>query len=711
MTITVTGTFDMEKWIRDAKVGRDLNREDYTSHADYQDFNFITKQITLDDNTAFARNDTIKFTEGYFLGTGIASVASVADDYIAGGLYLQVNTAGRITAFNQAPFIYKEYDDGGVLTGAPPRSDSDLYDLGSDSSGDIYGARIQSVGLVKGLDWDMLDFARAAEAVRAGNYGKLIALMSSESYNVTGESSDDVIVTYNNNDRVDGLDGNDYIVTRGGDDTIIGGRGSDRIFAGDGNDNIWANEGDNTISAGNGNDTFNSFDNGTNTVNGGAGDDRYILGDGADILTDDDGYDTIQFTNAANANWVAEDWTGDLANDFWDPTQFERYELTGADDTVGMRNDFKKDFSIVGGNGIDTITGGGGNDLIWGDAGNDILQGQSGADAMNGGSGNDAFDGGSGNDRLRGGTGNDSLNGGSGSDIAEFDDHFGNASGGWNIDLIADTANTSSEIRVRLLSFLVQETDTLTNIESVVASKGNDIIQSAEGRIVSNVFTLLGGSPLIDGHDGIDRLKLAPSITSASLVLGQVADDVVTFTADNAALVTTATTVKVGSGLLTRITEGEGQLNFKNIEILDTGVGNDVVVGSTAADVVLLGAGDDRVTGGFGADRLDGGEGADRFTYSATNHGTDTIVNFGATDVFAFKGTAFANLAKGALKSANFWSNTTGKAHDTSDRFIFDTTDDTLWFDSNGSASGGEIVKIADLTNDFNLRASDILIV
>ena len=567
-----------------------------------------------------------------------------------------------------------------------------------------------------------------------------------------GGIGNDSITASDGNDTLWGDSGNDSLAGNAGNDLLLGGRGNDTLNGGEGNDDLWGHEDTNIVFGGGGNDTFHSFADGFNTINLGIGDDRYILGAGADIITDDGGNDTLQFGTPAYADWIFGFWLNDLANDYWNPTVFERYELTGFGDRIAMRNDFLTNFTIISGAGNDTVIGGGGADSIWGDAGNDTLQGQNGNDGFDGGAGNDAVSGDAGNDALRGNTGNDSLNGGTGLDTAHFDEHFGNSSKGWNINLLLGTAKTSSEFNSNGFFSLVTETDTLANIESIFASNGTDTIQAKEGTIVSGLFFPLS-RPTMDGAGGSDTLILAPTITSALSVSGYIAEDVVTYSGLNQGGVTTATLVRGTGGVLFQT--ATGYLDFKNIEILDTGQGNDKVSGSGFKDTVKLGIGNDtavlgngddsafggagldtltggdgndslfgegdvdtisggngldNIMGGGGADKLSGGLGADKFFYVSTADGTDIISDFAVDDFFAFKGTVFGTLPVGALAATRFWTNATGVAHDADDRFIFNTTDDTLWYDNNGTAAGGAF-KMADMNIAFNLTAADILVV
>lgn len=137
--------------------------------------------------------------------------------------------------------------------------------------------------------------------------------------------------------------------------------------------------------------------------------------------------------------------------------------------------------------------------------------------------------------------------------------------------------------------------------------------------------------------------------------------------------------------------------------------GNDLIRSGAGADTVFGDEGEDRIAGGRGEDSLDGGADADTFVFLSKSEGGDEITNFASNDFFEFKASAFGHLAKGALQARNFVSRADNHAQDANDHFIFRTTDDTLWFDSNGAKSGG-LTEIADLSNDFALKAHDILI-
>ena len=67
-------------------------------------------------------------------------------------------------------------------------------------------------------------------------------------------------------------------------------------------------------------------------------------------------------------------------------------------------------------------------------------------------------------------------------------------------------------------------------------------------------------------------------------------------------------------------------------------------------------------------------------------------------------------LAAGALAASQFQNRADNLAQDATDRFVFRTTDATLWFDSNGSGAGG-LTLLADLQAGVALTSADILLI
>lgn len=138
--------------------------------------------------------------------------------------------------------------------------------------------------------------------------------------------------------------------------------------------------------------------------------------------------------------------------------------------------------------------------------------------------------------------------------------------------------------------------------------------------------------------------------------------------------------------------------------------GNDKLLGGKFVDRLNGGADDDKITGGLAKDILTGGTGRDQFIFNSKAECGDTITDFAvADDTIVLKASAFGGLPKGALSSAAFHASASGLAHDASDRFIYETDTDRLWFDANGNAAGGRIL-VADLNNVAFTRADILLI-
>ncbi len=146
------------------------------------------------------------------------------------------------------------------------------------------------------------------------------------------------------------------------------------------------------------------------------------------------------------------------------------------------------------------------------------------------------------------------------------------------------------------------------------------------------------------------------------------------------------------------------------------------VFGESGIDTLRGGALTDRLNGGTGTDYLTGrggkdiltggGPETDHFFYYATSELGDTILDFTTADFLRFKSTAFGNatIAGDHLCTiANFRSNLSGLAEDATDRFIYETDRDILWFDANGTAAGGRFL-VTDFNYDVNLTRGDIFI-
>ena len=152
------------------------------------------------------------------------------------------------------------------------------------------------------------------------------------------------------------------------------------------------------------------------------------------------------------------------------------------------------------------------------------------------------------------------------------------------------------------------------------------------------------------------------------------------------------------------------------------GTGSDTLVGNVASNTLKGGAGGDRLSGldgadtlygGTGRDTLIGGQGQDVFVFDTKPKKTvnlDRILDFSVTDdTIHLENAVFSHLGRaGKLPSAAFW--TGSKAHDRSDRIIYDKGTGALWYDPDGTGDSGQI-KFAQLTKGLKMAAGDFRII
>ncbi len=149
--------------------------------------------------------------------------------------------------------------------------------------------------------------------------------------------------------------------------------------------------------------------------------------------------------------------------------------------------------------------------------------------------------------------------------------------------------------------------------------------------------------------------------------------------------------------------ERDAVFNASSIDIIhDTsgfyGNGTDnTITGTAAADVIEGGGGDDRLTGAGGPDTIAGGAGADTFVFNFPSEGKDTIGDFvSGTDKLEFSATGFGGgLTAGIDPTAVYGLSADASFASATERFHYDTSTDTLYFDPDGSNPGATAVAIA----------------
>ncbi|WP_300451935.1 putative Ig domain-containing protein, partial [Accumulibacter sp.] len=419
-----------------------------------------------------------------------------------------------------------------------------------------------------------------------------------------GTNAGEIIIGSGRADEIFGLAGYDELYGGDGDDRLDGGTGSDRLFGGGGDDTLSSGESDAADR-----DSEWRFDQGWDFVGysfdrmaGGAGNDSYLIdaGSGYDLIDDSEGSNRIVLGEGLSAeNVIVSAGTfpghvGQTRIDFGpgavylDPgTRIERIE--SADGVVVTADDLPAYFerSITGSAVADDISGTRGPDEIRGEGGTDRIHGGGGRDSLEGGEGLDLIFGDSGNDTLRdadgdnllfGGDGNDSLvgrgylSGGAGDDRLEGD---GILDGGAGDD-----------------AYQVHEAGTVV----FGPGSGRDVVLN--GHVTSANYVLrVRAQPaeveLIGGAlDGIAHplvLRIPASGDELSGIGGA------------AGIVFSDGTIWSRAEILAHARRPEQFVS----------AGNDVLLGSEAADVLAAQAGDDRLAGGPGNDVLDGGDGND----------------------------------------------------------------------------------------------------
>lgn len=149
-------------------------------------------------------------------------------------------------------------------------------------------------------------------------------------------------------------------------------------------------------------------------------------------------------------------------------------------------------------------------------------------------------------------------------------------------------------------------------------------------------------------------------------------------------------------------------------DVIRGSAANNLLFGQAGADTIDGAAGSDLIHGGTGVDSLTGGLGNDTFRYSGLGEIGDTITDFqnvaGDNDRFQIIASAFGGgLIAGTLAATQFQTRADNLAQDADDRFIFRTTDQTLWFDDDGNGVNAAVL-VADLQAGATVTAADIIL-
>ncbi|WP_282437240.1 hypothetical protein [Vibrio amylolyticus] len=307
-----------------------------------------------------------------------------------------------------------------------------------------------------------------------------------------------------------GHNGYDKLTAEDGVDTLlIGAHGHDDLTGGTGNDVLL---GDNGVGF--------TYKGGNDTLDGGDGDDTLVGGGGNDTLIGGEGVDTAVFTGSVSEYQFSNGLTvADLVSGRDGTDQLSGVEkATFSEGTYtilrghnGYDNKTAQDgvdTLLIGADGHDDLTGGTGDDVLFGD--NSISDTwNAGDDTLDGGAGNDMIFAGGGNDTIYGdekrpahlatNAENDIIDGGEGIDTLKYNETYKNADALKVMAVDSDTFNVDS-----ILSGQITSTDTVSNVEILQTTRGDDVIDfSALGHGMT-LQTLTGNDTVTgSGHDDV----------------------------------------------------------------------------------------------------------------------------------------------------------------------------------------------------------------
>ncbi|SEM98172.1 Hemolysin-type calcium-binding repeat-containing protein [Gemmobacter aquatilis] len=448
-------------------------------------------------------------------------------------------------------------------------------------------------------------------------------------------------------------------------------------------------------------------------------------------IFDDQGNLLITFSNFANNAFAA------------DFAQFFASFIGSPDPDVGPDSDGKVTWSMLM-SGNDTVTAGNDSDwqsLVGLDAGNDHYTMGAGDDYVNGGMGNDTYSGGDGYDTLSydethysdglamirgvsvnfasgvvldpwGGTdsfsgfeevrgsrlndsftgdgdrnrfmglrGRDTIDGGSDSydsggnrtedyrdEVRYHRDYDLGGNRGIVVDLETSFANGSIRGTIR---DGFGNIDTMIDIERVVGTRFNDTFVGSRN---NNQFSGGEGKDSYSGEDGWDAINFGRWFT----------DD-------------------APDGINVDLTRTSGQIINDGFGNTENATGIEAIYGSVSNDRIKGDADDNEFAGSEGTDTLTGGGGADYFTFSWEGelNQNDRITDFkSGTDKLAFDIYGFTGMTE-TVTLVNGRNATEARG-----TFIFDASNDTLYWDSDGTGAANKEA-IVVLTGVARLAVGD----
>jgi Ca2+-binding RTX toxin-like protein len=240
----------------------------------------------------------------------------------------------------------------------------------------------------------------------------------------------------------------------------------------------------------------------------------------------------------------------------------------------------------------------------------------------------------------------------------------------WGDGLDVATIFGTSDADLIFLERVGYDTPRLINVTQISGGGGNDVIDLTSTHFTYGAVTLNGGTgnDWLLGNAGGDRLF---GLSGRDWLKGYGGNDRIDGGSDN--------------------------------DRLHGGRGNDKLTGSS---------GNDHLFGQWGKDVLTGGRGFDKFIFDTapSNSNVDRVTDFSVKDdsIYLEKDVFTKAGAKGHLKSDAFWSGS--KAHDASDRVIYNDETGYLYYDPDGTGGASQKV-IAKLSKNLEITHKDFFIV
>ncbi|WP_017655649.1 S8 family serine peptidase [Fortiea contorta] len=226
----------------------------------------------------------------------------------------------------------------------------------------------------------------------------------------------------------------------------------------------------------------------------------------------------------------------------------------------------------------------------------------------------------------------------------------------------------------------------------------------------TNEYGIYGRTTLTDSS-GVDTINAAAITSSSILNLTSGSTSILNgnFLSISAGTVIENAYTGDGNDIITGNSAANVLSGGRGGDIIYGGAGDDTLLGGAGMDILRGDEGNDILVGGAGMDMLTGGLGADYFAFNSPNEGFDSITDFNVVDdTIVVSASGFGGgLVAGVLAANRFVIGSA--ATTTSQRFIYDRTFGSLYFDPDGT---GAIAKIqfATLSTGLAMTNADILV-